>query len=54
MYAFFRENVFVPNMSCDNCAMVFDIHFGRPHMDLCTAIIFLSNFLMVGSEYGTA
>ena len=48
----FSDNVSIPNMSCDSSVMAFDIHFGRPHMHLCKAIIFMSNFLIVESEYG--
>ena len=44
----------MPNMSCGNCVTTFDIHFGKPHLVLCRAIIFLSSYLMVGSEYGVA
>ena len=54
MYAFFNEIFFVSNISCGSCVTAFDIYFGRPHMDLCNALIFLSSFLMVGREYGTA
>ena len=53
MYAFCNENASVPNMSCSNCVTTFDIHFGKPHMVLCRAMIFLSNFLMAGREYMT-
>ena len=53
LYAFFNEIFFVPNISCGSCVTAFDIHFGRPHMILCSAIIFLSNFLMAGREYDT-
>ena len=41
-------------MSCGNCVTAFDIHFGRPHIVLCRAIIILSSFLMARSEYGIA
>ena len=54
MYAFFNEFFFVPNILCGSCMTAFDIHFDRSHMVLCTAIIFLSSFLMAGREYGTA
>ena len=54
MYAFFSENASVPNISWGSWVTAFDIHFGRPHIILCRAIIFLSSFLMAGSEYGTA
>ena len=50
MYAFFSEKAFVPNLSCSSCVTALDIHFGRPHMVLCTAIIFLSSLLMAGRE----
>ena len=32
-YAFFSENAYVPNMSYGSCVTIFDIHFGRLHMD---------------------
>ena len=54
MYAFFNEKASVPNMSWGSCVTAFDIHFRRPHIVLCRASIFLSSFLMAGSEYGTA
>ena len=44
----------MPNMSCGSCVTTFDIHYGRPHIDLCREIFFLSSFLMARSEYGTA
>ena len=53
-YAFFSEKASVPNIFCGSCVTAFDRHFGRPHMVLWRAILFLSNFLMAGSEYGTA
>ena len=53
MYAFFNEKTSIPNILCGSCVTTFDIQFGRPHMDLCNAIIFLSSFLMAGREYGT-
>ena len=52
MYAFFNEKASVPNMSCGSCVTAFDIHFGRPHMVLCRAIIFLSSFLMAEESMG--
>lgn len=30
------------------------VHLGRPQIVFCVDIIFLSSFLMAGSEYGTA
>ena len=54
MYAFFNGKAFVPNIFCGSYVTAFDIHLGRPHMILCSAIIFLSNFLMAGREYDTA
>ena len=54
IYEFFNEKTYVPNISCGSCVTAFDIHFGRLHMILCSAIIFLSNFLMAGREYDTA
>jgi hypothetical protein len=53
-YAFFSEKAAVPNISWGNCVTALDIHFGSPQMVLCRASIFLSSFLMVGREYGTA
>lgn len=52
MYAYFSEKTYVANMSCGSCARTFDIQYGRPHKDLCRAIIFMSSFLMAGSEFG--
>ena len=54
MYAFFNEKNSNPNISCGSCVTTFDMHFGKPHMDLCSAIIFLPSFLMAGRDYGTA
>ena len=54
MYAFVSENASLPNIYWGSCVTVLDIYFGRPHIVLCRAIIFLSSFLMAGSEYGTA
>ena len=53
MYAFFNEKTYIPNILCGSCVTALDIHFGRPHMDLCNAIIFLSSFLMARRKYGT-
>ena len=30
-----------------------DVHLGIPQIVLCSAIIFLSSFLIAGMEYGT-
>ena len=53
-YAFLSEKASVPNISCGSCITALDMHFGKPHIFLCRAIIRLSSFLMAGSEYGTA
>ena len=34
--------------------MTFAVHFGKPHMVFWIPIIFLSNLLIDGREYGTA
>ena len=53
-YAFFSEKASSPNRSCGSCVIIFAVHLGRPHITFWIPIIFLSNFLMVGNEYGTA
>ena len=40
IYAFYNEKTYVPNILCGNCVTAFDIHFGKPHIDLCNAIFF--------------
>ena len=53
-YAFFREKASNPNRSCGSCVIAFAVHFGKPHIAFWIPMIFLSSFLMVGREYGTA
>ena len=53
-YAFFNENVSIPNMSCGSWVTMFGVHLERPHIFFWIAIIFLSCFMMAGREYGTA
>lgn len=40
----FWVKIFLPNMSCGSCVTSFNMHLGRPHVVLCTTIIFLSSF----------
>ena len=53
-YVFFNEKASIPNMSCGSWVTIFGVHLGRTHILFGIAIIFLSSFMMVGREYGTA
>ena len=53
-YAFFSEKASSPKRSCGSCVITFAVHFGSPHIAFWIPIIFLSSFLIVGMEYGTA
>ena len=53
-YAFFNEKASRPKSSWGNCVITFAVYFGSPHIVFWILIIFLSSFLMVGSEYETA
>ena len=53
-YAFFREKASSPNRSCGSCVIIFAVHLGSPHITFWIPVIFLSNFVMAGIEYGTA
>ena len=53
-YVFFNENASRPKSSWRSWVITFAVHLGSPHIVFWILIIFLSNFLMVGSEYGTA
>ena len=44
----------MPNISCDNCVSISGVHLDKPKNFFWMAMIFLSNFLMAGSEYGIA
>ena len=43
MYVFIGEKTYVSNILCSSCMRAFDIHYNRPHIDLCGAIIFQSS-----------
>jgi hypothetical protein len=52
-YAFFSENASSPKSLWGSWVITFTVHFGSPHIVFWMPIIFLSSFLMVGSEYET-
>ena len=53
-YAFFSEKASSPNRSCGSWVIIFAVHLGRPQITFWIPVIFLSNFFMVGNEYGIA
>ena len=53
-FAFFNENASMPNILCGNWVITLGVQFGSPQIFFCIAIIFLSSFLIVGSDYDTS
>jgi hypothetical protein len=53
-YAFFSEKASNPNRSCGSWVIIFAVHLGRLQIAFWIPKIVVSNFLMVGSEYGIA
>ena len=53
-YAFFNEKASSPNSSWGSWEITLAVHLGSPHIIFWIAMIFLSSFLMVGNENGSA
>ena len=52
-YAFLSENASIPNKSCGSCVIIFGMHSESPQIFFWIAILFLSNLMMEGKEYGS-
>jgi hypothetical protein len=53
-YSVLSECASNPYWSCGNFVVMFGVLFGSPQMVFWRPIIFLSNLVMFGMEYGTA